>query len=56
MHVEPLENPAVNTTQEPRRALILCYSNLEADPRVTRQIDWLASCSCSIRARCRPAG
>ena len=41
MHVEPLENPAVNTTQEPRRALILCYSNLEADPRVTRQIDWL---------------
>ncbi|MEO7017342.1 MAG: hypothetical protein ABI067_12505, partial [Leifsonia sp.] len=29
--------------QRPRRALVVCFSNLETDPRVTRQIEWLSS-------------
>lgn len=31
------------STQRERRALVVCYSNLETDPRVTRQIDWLTA-------------
>jgi glycosyltransferase involved in cell wall biosynthesis len=31
------------SNERERRALVVCYSNLEFDPRVTRQIDWLAT-------------
>ncbi|TAM71930.1 MAG: glycosyltransferase [Microbacteriaceae bacterium] len=31
------------STPREKRALVACYSNLEFDPRVTREIDWLTS-------------